>query len=181
MAEDEPLPDDDENGNGDDAEGGDGNGGKKGGKPAKRSKLPLIIGGVVVLLLVAGGAGWVSGLLPHLLGIPVEQKEARIDLGEPTTYELPVIKADLKTGACRAPFLRTQIVVQLLPKDLPRLQEMQTRVVDQIVAYLREVERQELVGKDGTERLRFDIVRIINREIAPASVQTVLFKELLLQ
>lgn len=166
-----------ENGN-----GKNGDDGKANGKPAKKRKLLLFGGiGAVALLAVAGGVGWATGILPSLLGIPVEVKEARIELGKPVTYDLPEIKADLKTGACRAPLLRALISVQLLPQDVAVLQEAEMRVRDRIIAHLRDVERQELVGKDGTERLRFDIVEIINQEIQPATAHTVFFRDLLLQ
>lgn len=152
-------------------------------KPAKkRGKLLLFAGiGAFVVLAIGGGVGWATGILPSLLGIPVEIREARIELGKPVTYDLPEIKADLKTGACRAPLLRALVSVQLLPKDVPVLQASEMRVRDRIIAHLRDIERQELVGKEGTERLRFDIVEIINQEIQPATAHTVFFRDLLLQ
>lgn len=47
--------------------------------------------------------------------------------------------------------------------------------------HLREQERQDLVGKTGAEKLRFDIANIINNVIQPKQVQGVLFKDFLLQ
>lgn len=168
----------------DGTEEGNGSGkkaGKKDEKAAKQLKRLLIVGGTLVLLIVLGAAGWGTGLLPSLFGIPTERTEARINLGQPTSYDLPVIKADLKTGACSAPLLITQITIEVLPKNLSAVKAAQKRIIDQIVAYLRGIERQELVGTKGTNRLRVDIIRIINNQIQPASIQTILFKELLLQ
>ena len=188
MAENDEADGNGEAAAGDDAENGkgngkNGNGDKANGKPAKKRGRLLLFGGIgaVVLLAIAGGVGWATGILPSLLGIEVEVKEARIELGKPVTYDMPEIKADLKTGACSAPLFRALISVQLLPQDLPVLQESEMRVRDRIIAHLRDVERQELVGKDGTERLRFDIVEIINQEIQPATAHTVFFRDLLLQ
>lgn len=171
------------NGNGKNGSGKNGNGDEANGKPANKRGRLLLFGGIgaAAVLAIAGGVGWATGILPSLLGIEVEVKEARIELGKPVTHDLPEIKADLKTGACRAPLLRALISVQLLPQDLPVLQESEMRVRDRIIAHLRDVERQELVGKEGTERLRFDIVEIINQEIQPATAHTVFFRDLLLQ
>lgn len=206
MAENDPRPDDaeasaepaapddaagagdaapDDTAGGDDGGNGDGNGNGGGngrnGEPEKRSRMPLVIGAGALLIALAAGAGWWTGLVPDLLGIPVERKEARITLGEPVTFDMPEIKADLKTGACSAPLLKALISVQLLPKDVGRLEAARMRIRDRIIAHLRDVERQELVGKEGTERLRFDIVEIINQEIQPATAHTIFFRDLLLQ
>ena len=42
-------------------------------------------------------------------------------------------------------------------------------------------ERQHVVGKEGSERLRFELVQIIQNIIRPAKVHTILFKDLIVQ
>ena len=56
-------------------------------------------------------------------------------------HELPMIKADLKTGQCRSALVRTVIVVELGSKDLKRLEDMQLRLLDSISTYFRDLER----------------------------------------
>ena len=163
----------------DDEESGEG---KKGGSAGK-GKMMIIIGAAAVVVLVGGGAGaYFAGLFDSLLGKePTGMKMASIELGVPVIHDLPLIKADLKTGRCRAPFLKTVVSVELGSNDLARLQAVEARITDGVRTYLRDQERQDMVGKQGTDRLRFDITRIINNLIAPAKINAVIFKEFLVQ
>jgi flagellar basal body-associated protein FliL len=71
--------------------------------------------------------------------------------------------------------------VQLAPEDVTRLEEAQAQVMDAVLTHLREQERQNIIGKEGSERLRFELVQIIENIIRPARVHTIYFKELVLQ
>ena len=77
--------------------------------------------------------------------------------------------------------MRTVIHVQLSPNDVSRLKDNQDLVMDGILTHLRGQERQHLVGKEGSERLRFELVQVIENKLKPISVHTVLFKELVIQ
>jgi len=165
---------DDDMGAGDDKGPDDG---KRGGM----GKLIAIIAVAVVVIAGGGAAAYFTGVLDPLLGRKTGSKVATIDLGMPVTHQLPQIKADLKTGKCSAPLIRTTIVVQLASTELPRLQGSELRVVDSIRTYLRDQERQEMVGKAGTDKLRVDLTNIINNVIVPAQIQSILFKEFVLQ
>jgi flagellar FliL protein len=135
----------------------------------------------LALLILGGGGAFMLGLLDPLFGIEREKTKLEIDLGVPVRHPLPVIKADLKTGRCRSPFLRVEVVVQVNKNDVDLLIDNETAIVDRVRSHLREQERQDLVGKAGTDKLRFDLVNIINQVIAPARVHGILFKDFLLQ
>lgn len=157
-----------------------------GDEPKKKKKDPkkLIMFGViglVGLIIVGGGAAFMLGALDGLLGIEREKTKLEIDLGVPVRHPLPVIKSDLKTGKCRSPFLRVELVVQLNKDDVSILEEKNDEVLDAVRTHLRDQERQDLVGKAGSDKLRFDLINIINNVIKPARVHGVLFKEFLLQ
>jgi flagellar FliL protein len=162
----------------DDKAAGEPGDGKVGGK----GKLIAIVA-VAVLVIVGGGgaAAYFTGLLDPLLGRKGGAKVATVDLGTPVTHQLPQIKADLKTGKCSAPLIRTTMVIQINSTDLPRLQGSELRVVDSIRTYLRDQERQDLVGKAGTDKLRVGLTNVINNAIQPAQIQSILFKEFVLQ
>ena len=155
------------------------------GKPKKKiDKKKLIVfavAGLLGLIIVGGGLAYFLGWLNPLLGIEEEHKVAEVQLGAPVTFDLPQIKADLKTGACRSPFLRIKISVQLSEHDLERLEEAQDKAMDQIITHLRDLERQDLVGKAGSDQLRFDLVSIINNVINPSRIHAIIFKEFVLQ
>ncbi len=163
-------------------DGGDGeNGGgkaKKGGK----GKLIAIIAAVLVLLLGGGGgAAWYFGVFDSVLEKKGGSRVATIDLGVPVRHELPMIKADLKTGRCKSALVRTVIVVEIGSKDLERMEAMQLRIIDAVSTYLRDYERQDMVGKKGSDRFRLDVTGIINNMIAPARIQSLIFKEFIVQ
>lgn len=151
--------------------------GKKGGK----KKLIIIAAAVLVLILGGAGGAYFAGLFDSGPGAKGPSLIAVIDLGEPVMHEFPQIKADLKTGKCRSPLLRTTFVILMRDKDLKRVQAMELRITEAVRGYLRDRERSELVGRKGEERLRFDTTQIINKLIAPSKIDGILFKEFVLQ
>lgn len=151
---------------------------KKGGEG---KRIAIIAAALVVVLGAGGGAAYFFGLLDSLLENTGGTRTAVIELGAPVIHEFPMIRADLKTGRCRSPLLRTVVAVQLGSIDLPRLQEMGILIEDAVRTHLRDQERQDLVGKAGTEKLRVDITNIINKLIAPARIHALMFKEFLVQ
>ena len=116
-----------------------------------------------------------------MMGWERPQSTAQLALGKPVFFALPEIRTDLKTNECRAPFMRAAIHVQLSPEDASRLEENQDQVMDGILTHLRDQERQNLVGKAGSERLRFELVQVIENKLKPIKVHTILFKELVVQ
>ena len=150
-------------------------------KKAKRKILITMLVGILIVILAGGTTTYFLGYLNPILGTKPGKQLAELSLGSPTTHELPRFKADLKTGRCRAPSLRTVIVISLNSQHLSALQESETKVLDQVQMHLRDQERQDLVGKAGTDNLRLNIATIINNIIAPARISKVLFKEFLLK
>ena len=148
----------------------------------KSSAKFLVIVGIALLVVAGvGGGAYYAGLVHSIMGWERPNHKAEVEISKPVMHPLPQIRTDMKTGECKAPFLRAQVDVQLAPEDLPRLQEAQDRIMDGILAHLRDQERQNVVGKAGTERLRFELVQIIDNVIRPAKVHTILFKELIVQ
>jgi flagellar FliL protein len=167
-AEDEEAEDEEEDGDGEAQKSGKG-------------KLIAIIAVALVVLLGGGGAAWYFGLFDSMLGKKGGSKIAIIELGVPVRHELPMIKADLKTGRCKSALVRTVIVVELGSKDLKRMEAMELRITDAISTYLRDYERQDMVGRKGSDKFRLDTTRIINNMIAPSRIQSLIFKEFIVQ
>ncbi len=163
-------------------DGGEGEDGDEKAKKGGKGKLIAIIAAVLVLLLGGGGgAAWYFGLLDSALDKKGGSKVATLELGAPVRHELPMIKADLKTGRCRSALVRTVIVVEIGSKDVERLEAMQLRIIDGISTYLRDYERQDMVGKKGSDKFRLDATRIINNMIAPSRIEALIFKEFIVQ
>ncbi len=166
----------------DEEDGGEGEDGAGEAEKSGKVKLIAIIAAVLVLLLGGGGgAAWYFGLFDSLFEMKGGSRLATIDLGVPVRHELPMIKADLKTGRCKSALLRTVIVVEMGSKDLKRMEAMQLRITDAISTYLRDYERQDMVGRKGSDRFRLDTTRIINNMIAPSRIQALIFKEFIVQ
>ncbi len=141
----------------------------------------LIVAGATALFVVGGGVALVfTGALDSLVG--GGQKRAVVELpGPPVQYEFPMLLVDLKTGRCRSPFIKLSAVALVSEPDMARLAEVETQVVDAFQAFLRDHERQDLVGKAGTDTPRQGFLSILNTALEPAQARNVLFREILLQ
>lgn len=139
------------------------------------NKKMIIIAAALVFLAAAGGGYF------FFIGGDGAAKTA-VELPDPPIYyDFPKLTVDLKTDRCRSPFLKFQPTIQLSATYLPRLQEEQVKIIDRMTTYLRSQTRSDLMGKEGTEKLRSGVIDIINREIAPAKALAVLFKVFILQ
>ncbi len=154
---------------------------KKNKKPSKGKRVLIIVGATLFVLLAGGGLAYKMGWIHALMGWERPQTRAELALGKPVFHPLPEIRTDLKTNECRAPFMRAVIHVQLSPEDVSRLQDNEAVVMDAILTHLRGQERQSMVGKDGSERLRFELVQVIENKLKPIKIHTILFKELVVQ
>jgi flagellar basal body-associated protein FliL len=154
---------------------------RKSAKSGGGKKIAIILAGVFVFIGVTGALSFYMGWVHAIMGWEQPQTVAKLELGEPVMHPFPEIRTDLKTGECKSPFLRTTIHVQLFPDDLKTLTKIEMQVHDAILTHLRGQERQHFVGKEGSERLRFELVQVINNQIKPAKIHTVYFKDLLIQ
>lgn len=162
------------------AEKSSGKKGKKGKKAAAKggSKKMLIIA-VAVLVVVLGGGAAAFFLLSG------GKKEAKVNLppppGEITTYSMPKFLSDLKTGKCRANYIKMRVAVEIGKNYTKALQAKQPKILEALQLQMRSYERQDLVGREGDKRVRADLITIINRHITPGKIEGILFKEFILQ
>ncbi|MEQ8194510.1 MAG: flagellar basal body-associated FliL family protein [Rhodospirillales bacterium] len=170
-------------------EGGEGELSSEGGK----KKLLLIIG--LVLLLVVGGASaaYFTGLMEPLLkmfsggGETAAQPEAGKSAstsgpGNTLFHDLPEILVNLNTGGRKASFLKIKVALELANAgDLPQVEKLMPRVLDNFQVYLRELRVEDLKGSAGMYRLREELLARVNAAVAPVKINDVLFKEMLVQ
>lgn len=175
---------DDEELDGEEGEDFDGEESSGGGK----KKLIIIIAAVVLLLVGGGAAAFFVGLLDPLLGgESVESTESGEDgegapAGAVVFYDLPEMLVNLNTGDRKATFLKIKISLEVPSTlEIPKLQALMPRVVDNFQVYLRELRIDDLKGSAGMYRLREELLTRVNAAIAPAKVNAVLFKEMLVQ
>ena len=175
---DEPMGDDIDSGS-------DEGGGKKGGK----KKLLLIV--VPLLLLIGGGAGaYFMGLADPIIamitgGEPAAeeaqpQQETVNEIG--VFYEVPEMLVNLNSDGRRKEFLKIRVALELnAQEDVPRIEQVIDRIVDNFTVYLRELRQEDLQGSEGIYRLREELLIRVNAATRPIRVRDVLFKEMLVQ
>ena len=161
---------------------------KDAGKPddgsvdAKRKRLMLVLA-IVGAVVLGGGA--TTGILyfTGLLGPSgtSTRTTAVIALGAPTLVDLPEALVDLKVGTCRSPYLRFVMTIDVSSENVAAVNDGLARIQDAVQQHLRSKERQELVGVEGADRLRNEAREVVNRVVAPATINGVLFKKFVLQ
>jgi len=179
MADDDDLDDElDEDGEDEDEEGGSSDGGGK-------KKLFIIVG--LALLLVVGGAAaaYFTGLMQPLIdmiGGGKQQAEEEVIAQDAIFYDLPELLVNLSTAGRKSTFLKIKISLELVkPEDVPKVESVMPRIIDNFQVYLRELRVEDLKGSAGMYRLREELLKRVSAAIAPAKINDVLFKEMLVQ
>lgn len=146
-----------------------------------RRKL-LLLGGVPVLLLLIGAAL----LLLDPFGLRGGDTDAA-GHGAPASqatyfYDLPEMLVNLDSTGARPSFLKLQVALELREPDAAsRLEPLLPRIVDAFQVYLRQLRVEDLNGSAGMLRLKEELLRRVNLAVAPMTVESVLFKEIIVQ
>ena len=110
------------------------------------------------------------------------QKKGRRTSAGAVFYDLPELLVNLNTGGRKPTFLKIRVALELQkPEDIPRVEEMMPRIIDNFQVYLRELRIEDLKGSAGMYRLREELLMRVAAAAAPAQVNDVLFKEMLIQ
>jgi flagellar FliL protein len=147
-------------------------------------KLPpmkFIIIGVAALVLIGAGFGAYKMFFSH-----GHEEEERAEAAKPkaaTFVDLPEILVNLSNpGTERTQYLKVKVVLELPePKMIDQITPIMPRVMDAFQTYLRELRPTDLDGSAGLYRLKEELTRRVNVAIAPARINAVLFKEIIVQ
>jgi flagellar protein FliL len=191
-----------------DASAGEGGEGEDGAAPVKKGlgkKMILIIAAAAVLILGGGGAGlYFSGILD---GKKDDAKEAHAKDGDAHGEEGDHAKGDgeghgekedkeahaafvdlgdmlvnLSGDGKRQNYLKVKIAIEIADdKDLPKLQSIKPRIIDNFQVYLRELRVEDLKGSAGLYRLREELLLRVTEAAQPVRIKDVLFQEMLVQ
>ena len=103
-------------------------------------------------------------------------------LADAVFYEVPEILVNLNTGARKSTFLKIRVSLEVEKQsDIERIKRMMPRIVDNFQVYLRELRVEDLKGSAGMYRLREEMLVRVSAAVAPAKINDVLFKEMLVQ
>ena len=161
------------------------------GLPRKKfsgKKLVLFVILPLVLLIGAGAGVYFSGLLDTLLGKKEEHAEVPAEPAQPDPhaapifYDLPDMLVNLNAAGKRPAFLKIKISIQVSkPEDVPAVEHVLPRIINNFQVYLRELRLEDLKGSAGMYRLRQELLMRISAAAHPVKVKDVLFKEMLVQ
>lgn len=160
-------------GDGSDDADGDGKKGKKGKKGGSKKKIIMI---AVAALLVLGGGGAAAFFL---LAGNEEPKEVAPVVVPPVYIDFPEVVVDLQSTSRRTNYIKLTLSFKI-PKDQEKqLLEAQPLILDSFRSYLRGLSRKEVSGKQGTEILRAELVRLAKEAAPGIDIQKILFKDIM--
>lgn len=149
------------------------------GAPKKTLRKPLIIGGGLVALLLAGGGG--AWFLAQS-GASSVLAPTQAPVAEAFFFDLPVITVNLNTSGASLEYLKISAALEVRDQSMMSIIEPRMpRVLDAFQVYLRELRRSDLEGSAGIYRLKEELHRRVNLAVYPATVDNILFKEILVQ
>ena len=151
-------------------------------QPKSKKKL-IIIAAAAVLLLGGGGAG--AYFFLHK-GPSEAEKAAALaateEKAKPAFYPLGDLLVNLSGEGKHPNFLKVKISLELADeKDLPLMDAIKPRIVDNFQVYLRELRIEDLRGSAGIYRLREELLLRVTEAAAPIRIRDVLFQEMLVQ
>jgi len=143
--------------------------------PGKR--VMIIAAGLLVL--VGGGAGSYFFFFHK----PAHEEAAKPAVKPAVFVDMPDVLVNLaNNGSDRTQYLKVKIVLELPDQKLVgEIQPLMPRVMDAFQTYLRELRPTDLDGSAGLYRLKEELTRRVNLSIAPARINAVLFKEIIVQ
>ena len=168
------------------------------GAPAKKGipKLFIIIGAAAIVVLL-GGAGLFLFLSSGSAPAEGEHGAAAADghgaaatdghggtaAGHTFIFNLPpmIVNLNGEEGQKEA-FMKLTVALEVANEEtMLAIQPSMAKVVDAFQVYMRELRRSDLEGSAGVYRLKEELLRRVNVAIYPTRVESILFKEILVQ
>ncbi len=145
-------------------------------------KLPLKLVALALGGVLALGAGAWGGYRFVFAG-KSEAAPATALVKPPVFLDMPEVLVNLSnTPNDRTQYLKVKVVLELPDEaESAQIQPIMPRLTDAFQTYLRELRPTDLDGSAGLYRLKEELTRRVNTAIAPARINAVLFKEIVIQ
>ena len=150
--------------------------------PATKKKLPIMLIAMIAAGVVLIGGGAAAYFL--LFSAPQEAAGGAhaTAVHESFIFNLPPMTVNLNTDDGVARFMKLTIALEVADEEvMVEIQPRMAKVVDAFQVYLRELRLSDLEGSAGIYRLKEELLRRVNLAIFPAQVDSILFKEILVQ
>ena len=150
------------------------------GAAAKKGKGRLIIiAAAAIVVLLAGGGLYL--FLSAGKGADAAVTEAAA-APQSFIFNLPPMTVNLNNEAEGEAFMKLTVALEVANEEMmTEIQPSMAKVVDAFQVYLRELRKSDLEGSAGIYRLKEELLRRVNVAIYPAKVESILFKEILVQ
>lgn len=168
------------------AAGGEGAEGEAAPKKGLSKKLIIMIAaGIAVVLGAGGGSAFFflhgSGEAAKT-GDQAKTAAQTDDGGKPIYFSLGDLLVNLSGEGKHPNFLKVKISLELTDeKDVPLMEAIKPRIIDNFQVYLRELRIEDLRGSAGMYRLREELLTRVTEAAQPVRVRDVLFQEMLVQ
>jgi len=97
-------------------------------------------------------------------------------------FNLPAMTVNLNSDGEGEQFMKLTVALEVASEEVMlEIQPRMGKVVDAFQVYLRELRKSDLEGSAGIYRLKEELQRRVNVAVYPAQVESVLFKEILVQ
>ena len=160
------------------AEVGDGAAGEEAAPPKRglSRRMMIIIGAAGGLLLALGVASYFL-----FFAGPKDDMLARVP--ETFVFNLPTMTVNLKSDAEGGQqFMKLSVAIEVANEEvMAQIRPRMAKVIDAFQVYLRELRKSDLEGSAGIYRLKEELRRRINVAIFPAQIESILFREILVQ
>jgi flagellar FliL protein len=147
-----------------------------------RRRLLVIGGAAAIAVLIVGGG------LYFFLGAGKSSDAAKSASAATAAaaasfiFNLPEMTVNLNTEGKGESFLKLTVALEVADQAMmTSIQPRMAKVVDAFQVYLRELRPSDLEGSAGIYRLKEELLRRVNVAIAPAQIDSILFKEILVQ
>jgi flagellar FliL protein len=145
--------------------------------------LLLFVGGPLLALMTLVGGLFFTGTWPFHAAPPKEEPQATTASSKQTAYfDMPDLLINLNATGRKTTFLKLSIALELgSAADIPKVQAVMPRLIDNFQVYLRELRAEDIKGSAGMYRLREELLARVTIAAAPAKINDVLFREVLVQ
>jgi flagellar FliL protein len=146
----------------------------------EKKKLPIMLIAMIAAAVVLLGGG--AGAYFMFFSAPPVDEHAAGAVHESFIFNLPTMTVNLRGESEREQFMKLTVALEVADEEvMAEIQPRMAKVVDAFQVYLRELRKSDLEGSAGIYRLKEELRRRVNIAIFPAQVDSILFKEILVQ
>jgi flagellar FliL protein len=154
--------------------------------PTKKgiNKLFIIVGAAAAVVLI-GGAGLFfmmsSGAASDAYGA-AGAEHGEVAALDTFIFNLEPMMVNLQSQDGQQNYMKLTVALEVANEEtMTTIQPRLAKVVDAFQVYMRELRKSDLEGSAGVYRLKEELLRRVNLAVYPARIESILFKEILVQ